>query len=121
MAVRRSAKQIAAAKRNLEKARRARRRVGGAVKAQRKYSRRKRVAKRTRTVRAAKNELKFYRDVGIRAAEKATGGKAKRSPKKGIAKRFVKGVKKNNADYKRSVKYAKRVRKNEVRRAIRAR
>lgn len=117
----RTAKQKAALRKAQLASARARRKGGKLIRSQAKYSKRKNVAKGKRLVRNAKNEMKLYKSVGIRTAEKLTGAKSKRSPKKGIAKRFVKGAKTNQAAYKKSTKFAKRVRKNEVRAIIRSR
>jgi hypothetical protein len=100
--------------------------VKGTVRAQAKYSKRKNVAKAKRQFRAAKNEARAYKGYALKGASKLTGAKPKSRKNQAlirgsVSKKFVHGVKVNNAKYKKSTKFAKRVRKNEVRRAVKGR
>ena len=119
------ARRAALRKAQIASARKRRKGVGSraksVVKAQRTYSKRKRQAKAKGTRANLKNELQLYRNVAVHGAQKLTGGKAKKRPHKKPVRRFVKNAKKNQAQYKKSVSYAKRVRKNKVRSATRRR
>ena len=96
-------------------------RARSVVKAQRTYGKRKRKALRKGQKANLKNELQLYRNVAVHGAQKLTGGKAKKRPHKKPVRRFVKNARKNQAQYKKSIGYAKRVRKNQVRKATKRR
>lgn len=119
------ARRAALRKAQLASARKRRRgpasRAKSVAKSQLKYSKRKNVAKAKRTIRHGKNELKLYRNVAVHGAQKLTGGKAKKRPTPRPVRHFVKTAKKNNAQYKKSKQFAKRVRRNEIKRATKRR
>jgi F0F1-type ATP synthase membrane subunit b/b' len=96
-------------------------RAKSVAKSQLKYSKRKNTAKAKRQISHAKNELQLYRNVAVHGAQKLTGGKAKKRPHSKPVRRFVKRAKQNQAKYKKSQQFAKRVRRNEIRRATKRR
>lgn len=119
----RKAQMASARKRRGSHLRRGARTVKGVASAQRSFLRTKRGAKGKRTKAAFKNEMKFYKGGAIKGARVLTGAKPKSRKNqhlssKGVTKRFVHGVRTNNANFKRTVGYAKKVRRSRVRRAI---
>lgn len=87
---------------------RAGRAAKGVASAQRKYSRRKKAAKLKRRTAERKNESMLFKPA------------SKKNPKKTSA-RWAKNRKKNLDTYKKSKASAKRIRRNQVRRAVRGR
>lgn len=103
-----------------------RRKTKAVVGAQRAYSKTKRRAKAKRTKSAVKNEFRAYKGGALKAASKVTGAKPKSRKNQAlirgsVSKKFVHGVRTNNAKYKATVGRAKRVRKNKIRRAVKRR
>jgi hypothetical protein len=131
MAVRSAAQKAAQRKAALASARKRRgrgrkSRVKNAVRAQRNFTKTKYKARAKRTVAAGRNELRFYKGAALRTASVLTGAKPKSAANrhlasKGVTKRFVHGVKTNNAQYKATVGRARKRRNAAVRRAVKRR
>lgn len=119
------ARRAALRKAQLASARKRRKGLGSRAKSvvssQRKYSKRKNKAKAKANSGLVRNELKLYKNVAVHGMQKLTGGKAKKRPTKQPVRHFLKTGKKHQAQYKKSKSYAKRVRRNEFKRATKRR
>ena len=124
------ARKAALRKAQLASARKRRKGIGSRAKsiasAQRTYQKRKRRATYKHNKAAVKNELRFYKGTAVAAASKLTGAKPKSrklqaASRPGRGKRFWAGHKRNYGAYQKSMSYAKRVRKNKVKKALKRR